>query len=410
MIPDILYDLALQFRKTKLWLRLYDSQLFAVRHSDGSIGYICIMGMMGEHLALAEYPGDAGMDAYRKMGVERDGMDIFDEHEAMMLQDCLMVSFQNKSDLRDREVAEVNAYTASHSATLRGKKAFPQFERFSPHHFPWRLDDETDQKHLQESLEAALEVSDRLILTPPEELGFTEGAPVERSIPLLEKTNGAFVWGSIGLGTAREEGFVSPEITDDISLAKLAKCKKRSGEWACDIFMHLEAMSDESENGEDVVDPISAPYFPYVLLITETESGMVLGAQIAKELEDTDVFVGSLVNLTLKLGKPTRILVSNKRTQAFLKHLAPVLGAELVKRKSIPALEEAKDGFTEKFGGQGEGGADDMADMMSVLSNPDSYGDMPDEVLMMLIQTADSGALPDNITTLVRRECKKRGM
>ena len=410
MIPDTLYDLAFTFKKTKLWMKLYDSQLFAVRHSDGVIGYCCVMGMMGEHLALAEYPGDSGLDAYRKMGVDRRKMDIFDDHEIAISQDCLMVSFQNKSELREREVAEVNAYTASHGITLRGRKAYPQFERFRPHHFPWRLDDETDQKHLAESLEAALEVAECLTLTAPETLGFTEGAPFERSIPLLEKENGAFIWKTTDLGAEREVTYVSPEITDDITLAKLAKCKKRGGEWACDIFMHLEAMSDEGEDGQDVIDPIHAPYFPYVLLITETESGMVLGAQISKELDDASEFIRCLVDIALKAGKPTRILVSNERAHAFFAHLAPALGAKLVKRKSIPALTEAKQGFAERFGGQDEGGNADVEGMMAMLSNPDAYGDMPDEVLMMLSQAAESGALPDEVLMLVQRECKKRGM
>lgn len=410
MIPDLLYDLAMTFRKTKLWLKLYDSQLFAVRHSDGSIGYCCVMGMMGEYLALAEYPGDAGMDAYRLMSVDRSKMDIFDDHEIAMSQDCLMVSFQNKSELREREIEEVKAYTTSRGLNLRGKKAYPQFERFRPQHFPWRLDDETDQKHLAESLEAALEVSERLVLTAPETLGFTEGKPFERSIPLLEKASGKFVWGTINLGTARKATYVSPEITDDISLAKLAKCNQNSGEWACDILMCLEATSDEAEDGQAVQEPISAPYFPYILLITETKSGIVLGAQIAKGFDDATEFIRCLVDLALKAGKPTRILVPSERAHAFFTHLAPVLGAKLVKRKNIPSLTEAKQSLAEQFGGQDEGNANDMEDMMAMLSNPDAYEDMPGEVLLMLLQTAESGALPDEITTLVQRECKKRGM
>lgn len=227
---------------------------------------------------------------------------------------------------------------------------------------------------------------------------------------MLEKTNGAFVMKTIDLGAAREATYVSPEITDDITLAKLAKCKKRGGEWACDIFMHLEAISDEAEDGQNVTDPISAPYFPYILLITETESGMVLGVQTVKELDDSAEFIRGLVDVALKAGKPTRILVPNERTYAFFRHLAPVLGAKLVRRKRIPALTEAKQGFAERFGGQEDGGNDDMESMMAMLSDPDAYDDMPDELLLMLSQVAESGALPDGVLTLVRRECKKRGM
>ena len=38
-IPDSLYDLAFQYKETRLWKKLWDSELFAVKLDDGSIGY-----------------------------------------------------------------------------------------------------------------------------------------------------------------------------------------------------------------------------------------------------------------------------------------------------------------------------------------------------------------------------------
>lgn len=216
--------------------------------------------------------------------------------------------------------------------------------------------------------------------------------------------------GKIDLGLAREEIFPSPEITDNISLAKLAKCKKGDSEWACDIFMHPNPMSDEAEDGKGIEDPISAPYFPYVLLVTETESGMVLGVQIVKELDDAQTLICCLIELAQKAGTPSRILVSNERAHTFFAKLAPILGAKLTKKKRIPSLSEARQGFAEQFGGQGEVGEDDIEGMMAMLSNPEAYNQMPDEALLMLIQAAESGTLPDGIVRLVQRERKKRGM
>ena len=45
MASDRLYELAFAYKKTKLWERISDSQLFAVELLNGEIGYICIMGM-----------------------------------------------------------------------------------------------------------------------------------------------------------------------------------------------------------------------------------------------------------------------------------------------------------------------------------------------------------------------------
>ena len=112
MVPYELYDLALAFKKVKLWQKLMDSQLFAVRHSDGTTGYCCVMGMLGEHCALAVYPGEAGLNSCRKMFIDDPDLDVFDKHELNFSQDCVMVSYQLKGALNKREVAEVNAYMA----------------------------------------------------------------------------------------------------------------------------------------------------------------------------------------------------------------------------------------------------------------------------------------------------------
>ena len=57
MASDRLYDIALNYKNTKLWKRICDTELFAVRLSDGNIGYCSVMGELGEHIALALYIG-----------------------------------------------------------------------------------------------------------------------------------------------------------------------------------------------------------------------------------------------------------------------------------------------------------------------------------------------------------------
>ena len=55
MTREDLYSLAFRYRKTKLWLRLFDTQVFAVRTEKGETIFICIMGRMGEHISVAVY-------------------------------------------------------------------------------------------------------------------------------------------------------------------------------------------------------------------------------------------------------------------------------------------------------------------------------------------------------------------
>jgi hypothetical protein len=218
MISDTLYDLAFQFRQTKLWKKLYDSQLFAVRHADGSIGYCCVMGRLGEFLALAVYPGEEGLDTYRQLGRDRSKMRVVESHEIALSQRCAMVAFENKGELRHREKKEVSAYCAARGLTPRGRKAYPQFQQSRPQCLPWYLDDPDDQAHLAEALEAAIEVSNRLMTATPEALGFTEGAPFDRTIPLLEKQEDAFRWGEMVLPEPLPVVYPSADASDDFCI------------------------------------------------------------------------------------------------------------------------------------------------------------------------------------------------
>ena len=180
-----LYFLAFAFKKARLWKKLRDSQLFAVKHSDGSLGYCCVMGRAGKHLALAVYPGQEGLRAYRMMSISWDGLKPYEMKEKALLQDCVRVSFQNKSELRQEEQEALAAYCADRGVVLRGQKACPQFERFRPLYHPWFLDELGDILHMKEALMAALEVSRCLEAGDADELGFSDGPPYERDIPLL---------------------------------------------------------------------------------------------------------------------------------------------------------------------------------------------------------------------------------
>jgi len=410
MISESLYDIAFQFKKAKLWNKLYDSQLFAVAHSDGMIGYCCAMGMMGEHLALAVYPGAAGMDSYRMMGKDRDEMSELETMETALSQNCVMLSFENKEELRPRELAEVRAYCAARGLSLRGRKAFPQFQRFRPHYFPWYVTDEADQTHLYEALEAGLEVSAKLDETVPADLGFTEGPPFHRTIPLLRKENSGFAWETVPLPEPLPVVYPSAVLRYDIALAKLAKSKKRGGEWACDVFMHVDPMSAEEGADGIVVEPEDAPFYPYLLLIVDNKDGMVLGAQLSEEPEDyTEKFAQAILEVAQKAGKPSRILVHNDRAYALFEKAAAQLGAELAREAHIPYLEEAEQGFLEHFEGDENPLDDEMEQFMEGLRDPELFPGMPDALLMQLQQMERMGVLPGDAAENVRRESKRRG-
>lgn len=408
MVPYELYDVALAFKKAALWKRLSDTQLFAVKFSDGETGYCCVMGMLGEHHALAVYVGGAGLDSYRRMFHETRDMDVFERHELSMSQDCAMVSYQLKSALVQWELDEIEAYTAARGLKLRGKNAYPKFERFRPHMFPWKLSDARDQMYLSEALAAAMEVAERLRTARPEQLGFVEGAQAGWTIPMLERSGDSFSWSGLELPEMRELEFASPRIHDELALARIKRNRERSGVWSLSILMHIRAASDAAEPGDYVEYPEDAPYFPYLLMIVDEDTGMLLDMELFRDFSEADQLCEAFVNYVQEAGRPVQLLVMDDRTQAFFRYIAPQLGVELARRDELPALEAARQGMAESFAPSQQGGSEQ--DLLEMLSDPEVYPDIPDDLLRMLRDGARNGALPPDIADMVERECRRRGM
>ena len=413
-----MYDLAFAFKKAKLWKKLWDCQLFAVSHSDGSIGYCCVMGRAGEHLALAVYPGPEGMHSYRLMSRGREDMTPIEFKETALAQDCVMVSFQNKAELLEEEQKELTAYCAERGVSLSGQKACPQFERFRPMHHPWFLEDSRDILRLKEALKAALEVSRRLETMGAPSLGFTEGPPYGREIPLLTAQKQKYTWRSIPLPPPLDITWPSIDIRDDITLARLKKAKQGGDEWAARMFMHEEAVTEETTpDGLMVKRPKKAPVFPYLLMILDNRTGMILGLPMAPEPEEYPKdFRQAVVDLIIKQGRPARILVQDDRTQALLRQLCPQIGIQLVRLESIETLEEAMNDFIRQFSRDeetdagGPGVEDQLRQLTETLEKLPSLVELPDEILKNLLEMVPLGMLSGKLADRVRTEAKRRGI
>ncbi len=412
-----LYDLAFSFKKSKLWKKLWDSQLFAVAHADGSIGYCCVMGRAGRHLALAVYPGKKGLATYRLMGSgNRENLTSFEMREMAMAQDCLMLSFQDKAELSEEEQDDLAAYCEDRGVALRGQRACPQFERFRPMHHPWSLDDEEDIPHLKEALQAAREVSRALDTGDAKALGFTDGPPYDRDIPLLKLQKNQYVWHRHPLPPPDLVEYPSIKLKDNLALARLKKVKEKAGEWSAQVFMHTQAMTQETQDGDMARRPNKAPVYPLMLMVVDNQSGMVLSLQMSPKAEDYPAaFTPSLVDLITKAGKPTAILVKDERTFALLESFCQQLNIPLEGQHSIEALDEALDDFNERFSpddedDDGPGLDEQMQYMIQALEGLPSLRELPGDLLTSLLDMLPAGLFSKELQDRVKAEAKRRGM
>lgn len=345
MISDRLYQYAFEYRKTKLWRILLETDLFAFRSSDGQFCYVSLTGGSEEPITLAVYIGSDGLYSFLRLA-QTDLMSLspFASEELLMQQDCLQCIFVGKDDLSAEEHAEVKGYTRRHGIRVGGKKAYPLFRKYTPNHLPWPLQTEQEETILCEALAAALGLFGLLKGKKPADLGFSRhsyaaDAPreVPQTIPLLEYQGNGYVSGQTALPPEGPLVIPAPRATNDIGIASLKKLKK-TGIWECKIIRFPQPVQDA---------PDQIPFFPVALLAVESSSGYILQVPPVENYEDNpehlmDLFIETLVNEKIR---PIKIRVPDERTYAFVRPLCERLKIALSADEDTPALDAAEEDF-----------------------------------------------------------------
>lgn len=419
---DRLYQLAFAFKKTKLWRKLSDSQIFAVALSDGEIGYCCVMGMLGEHLALALYPGLPGLCSYTTLlGIEAYEINENSPYyaESALSQDCLMCSFENKDMLRDSEIAAVRKYCAANGITLRGPHSWPQLLRYRPFHVPWMIQQKEDEARIAEGLEAAIEVAGRLEKTPAASLGLTQGPPFKRDIPLLVKTESGYDWQTTTLPPLMEPSYPAGGPLYDLSLKRASMKKNRSGTWACSVFLMPKPIFAEDDGPEEMPEnemDLPAPHFPWVQMVVNVDSQLILDTSVCMEPDDyAEQFPNKLLDLIGTVGKPRRLLVETERAAALYRDLAKRVGFPLELVESCSNMDEALEDFMAHIdSGFDDENMDMPEDLMEMLTslfyNGGDFSSLPNEMLLAMNNIAElmGPDLPEEFRKQLDSEIRRR--
>lgn len=150
-----LYAAAVRFADRRLWDRLEDSAIFGVRDPvSGQMGYACVLGALGEMMALCVYRGAEGFDMHRRV---QTGEIAPEMNDVIALQNCLMAEFTDREALEkvDREIIK------KLGLHFRGNKSWPFFRSHLPGYFPWHLT-ESEAAFLMIALRCADDVAARV--------------------------------------------------------------------------------------------------------------------------------------------------------------------------------------------------------------------------------------------------------
>lgn len=332
-----LYALADQVKALVPWQWMEETDVFGVKNPEtGELGFVSVMGMLGEHLSITVYRGARAIDEF--WHIQNDETYFSPEHIIEVPQ--VQLSFEDRSELDGDDRAVLKLLRLSY----RGTQSWPMFRSFQPGYAPWYVDS-AEARLLTWVLQQVLEVAPRFkeskkVLSPAER---------EENLYLMrlpEEKDGSLVW---------HDGYL-PAVMEDVSidlpmdLGALSGLKKLpAGKLKLEMDLVLVPVSIQEKKSE-------RPRFAYLLMIVDSDSGFIFenGMATVDEKTSLDVLWGRVpldtVHALSKAGlRPKTVVVRTGLMLDMLKLLAAELRFKLEQSPELPTLDEAKESLFDAF-------------------------------------------------------------
>jgi hypothetical protein len=303
-----------------------DSDVFGVLNpEDGEVGYCTVLGMAGEVFALVVYRGSEGLDGLLRMqtGRVRPGV------EMLHVQRCLMASYDDRADLHPPDLGVIKGL----GLKFRGPNAWPMFRSLIPGFHPWFLTG-TEARFLATALGQASLVCRRLLQEP-------DALVPPRKGQYLVRTGAGegdqVVWTDQWLEPAPvARSLEICRVLDPERVACLRRLVRRV-DAVVETDLFLAPAPVQERKGE-------RPFYPYMSLWVDHESGAVLHVQLSEHADSEGEFQGAFLDLIEKNGGavPKRVLVSSEGAKRILEPLSRELGFRLERSPRLRHLEEAR--------------------------------------------------------------------
>ncbi|HAM53608.1 MAG TPA: hypothetical protein DCP92_24035 [Nitrospiraceae bacterium] len=319
-----LYNSAVEFAEIKPWEWMNDSKVFGVQNPQtGEIGYCCVLGELGEVMALVVYLGTEGLMNYLDM---HSGKIVPGDQETLFIQNCLMASFEDRRDIEKEDVSVIKKL----GLKFRGEKAWPLFRRYEPGYVPWYLDRD-EALYLTVALQQARDICLRFgdsdsLLDPPK-----DGCYLVR---VLETAGGSVVWEDKWLEPAHlKPNGRTESIVDEIRIQRIkGKALPAPAVWEADMF-YLPSPVREGDK----------PFFPRVLMFADHHSGLLLDLHVT----DFANSYSQIVERLLAFIENNAVIPAEIQTQSvellqLIKSFASRLDIKTTITKKLPQIARAK--------------------------------------------------------------------
>lgn len=324
-----LYDLIGRVRDMAPWDWMYEDDLFAVQSPEtGELGFVSIMGHMGEHYAVAVYLGLRGLAGFRHL---QDAGPFLDP-EALFKVPQLQASLEDRNFLEQDDRDQIKRLGLKY----RGRTAWPMFRSLRPGYVPWFLSPD-EARYLAHVLGQVLEVAPRVrdnpgILFPSSDSKFL----VRRA----RQEGSEWVWQD---ATKKVGPPPAIDLTIEIPHALLDAVKelpRRRARVEVDYFMIPNGIYEKGQR----------PFFPFSLMMADATNKAIIGMELLTPVPTIESMWsnlgGTVVQMLYQNGwVPTEIRVSDDLLYFILAMLAPKTGLKVKLVNELPMIDDAADGL-----------------------------------------------------------------
>jgi len=317
-----LYDLMAQLKDLAPWDWMEEDDIFGIQiPKTGELGFISVMGTLGEHLAVAVYQGVKGLGGFWQM--HSIGPKLTPEFALQIPQ--VQASFEDR-DLIAKEDHDVMKQLG---LKYRGAQAWPQFRSYRPGCFPWFID-KGEAKILICALEQVLEMAPRFKENPDLFMPATDQ-------DYLVRVNNNNTWeDTVQQVIPRDEKILDLQMNEE-ALDHLRTLMPGKFILEIDFYMMEEPVQEKRNE---------RPFFPFMLMLADHESGMIVSVDMLTPIPSIEEMWSEIPAIvTEKLADdlpPKEINVKDDMLYFLLQPVAEEVGFNLKKQPRLKQIDRAK--------------------------------------------------------------------
>ena len=325
-----LYNAMREFKKLMPWEILSDEEEWAIQDPEtGKYGYVTVMGALGEHYAVTAYLEAEGLSGLY------DLMEAVDEDRAA---DIILETPMLQASLEDRDLLDKQDHkiTRKLNMSFRGKNAWPWFRCYRPGFVPWHLE-AWEVRFLSIAIEQVNLLTKRL-KENPDLLTHIDVNHMFLRKPVLK--DNAVQWeDAIIEYPDNAEEKIHYNIHLD-SLKALQKLPVSQTVLEIDLIRTFSPIAEKNKR----------PYYGYLMLLVDENSGMILGQELMVPLPDLNTMRSHtpqlVLDLLLKINlKPDSILMCPGVFSDLTEPVFKEVGIPVVLRRFLAGIDEFRAGL-----------------------------------------------------------------